>query len=176
MRTKVLNQIESPNLVKGETNTLFEASCDRTDIATGGFYDNWDDGGATDNNNNSPTPYKLHSYKLRVFTTKPCVIYSAVAENLRVAKLSPSGVDTAFSQRSMSNGIIKKWSQTTNGGYWSFLEARPRGRNGKGPQILNDATWKLQIKNVDPEILPEDACKYYAIIECEISYDATNAA
>lgn len=178
MRQKTVSMIENNNLQIGETNTMFELSNDRTDIATGGFYDNWD-AVISNNANNSPTPFKLISYKLRVWTSKPCIIWSACAENLRVAKTSPAGVDTDFNQRTMSNGIIRKWSMTKAGGFWSTLKASPKSPSGRGPQRFNDATWKLQIKNVDPAFHSDPSihdASWYAIIECVIDYDATSTA
>lgn len=177
-RVKILSALETSNLEKNETNTLFELSNDRTEIATGGFYDNWD-AVVSNNANNSPTPFKLISYKLRVWTSKPCIIYSAVAENLRVAKTAPSGVDTDFHQRTMANGIIRKFSLTNEGRTWATLSARPKSPSGRGPQRFNDATWKLQIKNVDPvwHSTPEDhEAAVYAVIEAIIDYDATSTA
>lgn len=173
-RVKILSAIESTNFIKNETNTVFELSNDRTDIATGGFFDNWD-ATVSSNHNNSPTPFKLISYKLRIFTTVPSVIYSACAENLRVAKTAPAGVDTDFHQRTMANGIIKKFSLTNMGGTWATLSARPKSPSGRGPQRFNDATWKLQVKNINPEPAPVEAA-YYAIIEAVIDYDATSTA
>ncbi|AXH78752.1 MAG: hypothetical protein [Circular genetic element sp.] len=177
-RVKILSAIEGSNVAKNDTKTLFELSNDRTDIATGGFLDNWD-ATVSSNANNSPTPFKLISYKLRVYTSKPCIIYSAVAENLRVAKTAPGGVDTDFHQRTMANGIIKKFSLTNYGRTWSTLSARPKSPSGRGPQRFNDATWKLQLKNIDPVFhsVPEDHdAAYYAVIEAVIDYDATSTA
>ena len=178
MIVKTVNQLESNNLVRDEVNTIMELSSDRSDSATGGFYDNWDDAVLTTNANNSPTPFKLISYRMRIWCNRPCIIWSAVAENLRVAKLSPTGVDTDFGQRSMSNGLIKKWNFANNGGVWSELKARPKGKNGRGPAIMYDATWKLQIKNVDP-VPPGDhstTAAYFGIVEFTIDYDATSTA
>jgi hypothetical protein len=173
MKVRILSLIESDNLVKNETNTLFELSADRTDAVSGGFQDNWDSV-VSSNANNSPTPFKLISYRLRVYTNQPCVIWSACAENLRVAKLSPSGVDTDFNQRSTANGIVKKWNITSGGGFWSTLQARPKNPKGTGPQRFNDATWKLQIKNINPAYNIEYEASYYACIEAVIDYDATS--
>ncbi len=161
---------ESTNLDVNETNSIIELISDRTQVATGGFAGNWD-AEVSSTVNKSPTPFKLISYKLRVFTTKPCIIWSAFAENYRVAVQAASGVDTSFNQRSMANGLIKKWTQTVDGGYWSFLEARPKGKSGRGPQKVNDAVWKLQIKNIDPA---GQQSNFFAITEFTIDYDATS--
>lgn len=188
---RVFTKAESAFLEPGETNSFIELSADRNDVASGGFYDNWDDSTVTDIENNSPTPFKLHYYKLRVFVNQACVIYTSDVENLRLVKTSPTGVETAFTQRNMANGLIKKWSLTngsvtgTTGfggsGVWSTLghnfTRRVRTKNGWKtlckPAYYNDKMFKAQIKNLSPT--DSDAIYLY-IGEFGIEYDATSTA
>ena len=108
---RVFTSAESANLENNETNSLIELSSDRNELPTGGFLDNWDDATVTDIENGSPTPFKLHYYRVRVYVNQPCVIYTSQVDNLRLVR-DAGQVETAFTQRNMANGIIKKWTLT----------------------------------------------------------------
>lgn len=165
---KTFVAVESQSLERDETNSLLEMSSDRNDSTYGGFSDNWDDSTVTDNQNNTPAALKLHWYRVRLFTTKPCIIYSAEVEDIRLAKLAPGGVDTAFTQRNMSNGIIKKFETTVDGGFWSEIK-----HSFKTPRNLSDCMWKIQLVNKDPAGLDS---MYYGVVEFGITYDAVSTA
>lgn len=164
VRTSV--EVESQSLERDETNSLIELSSDRTLPITGGFLDNWDDQILSNNLNNTQTELKLHWYRVRVFTTKPCVLYSSELKDIRLANLAPGGPDTTFNQMNMSNGVIKKFETTVDGGFWSELK-----HTFKTKRNLKDCMWKIQLVNKDPA--GQDSM-FYGIVEFGITYDATS--
>lgn len=162
--------VESQAHERDETDDLLHISSDRDATVTGGFWDNWDrtPGEVTAVENNSPTAVFIHSYRLRVFTTKPCILYSSQVDNFRLAKLAPGGPDTSFSQAKVADKTIKKWTTTVDGGYWCFLKVKFQKR-----LKLENAVWKLQMKNIDPA---GNTNSYYSIAEFAMTYDATSTA
>lgn len=175
--------LESADLAKDETNSFIEISSERSHTVSGGFADAWDDATSGDVQNNNNTPIKLHYYRLRVWTSKPCVIYSSQVNNYHLAADHPTGVDTSFEQNNIANNTIKKWQMTAEGGYWSVLshawtrrvwskKKRHHVTVGK-PLYLNNAICKWQIKNLDPKD-PPSVAQYYGIIEVGIEYDQSS--
>ena len=180
---RTLVRRESQNFSEDENITMFSITSDRTQVASGGFTDNWDDttsGGEATNSNQLPV--HLYYYRVRVWTNKPCILYSSVVENYNLAKQAPAGTDTSFNQLNMSNGVIKKWTMTENNGVWAELKhnfrKRPYFDKKKGkwvarkaePFYLNNAIWKIQLYNVGIEPV---VGSYYCIVEAHFDYDAT---
>lgn len=165
---RTFNAVESQSLERDETNSIVELSSDRNASTYGGFLDNWDDATTTNVTNNTPAGLKLHWYRVRLFTTKPCVVYSSEVKDIRLARLAPGGVDTAFTQRNMSNGVIKKFETTVDGGYWSELK-----HTFKKARDMTDALWKIQVVNKDPAGLESN---FIAFVEFGITYDAVSTA
>jgi len=177
---RATSQLESQDFDRDETNDLFQIISARDRPVTGGFTDAWDDpasgGGAVENSNN--TPVKLHYYKVRVFTTKPCVLYSSTVENYNLARQAPAGADTTFNQVNIANNTVRKWTTTVDGGYWSFLtknwtkrvwsKKRNRMITVGDARYMNNEAFKIQLKNIDPAQLN---CHYYAIVEVGLEYD-----
>ncbi len=163
-----MTKVESQSLDRDETNSVIELSSNRNAATSGGFLDNWDDEGSTDIQNNTPAGLKLHWYRVRLFTTKPCVVYSSEVKDIRLASMSPTGVDTTFNQTNMANKVIKKFETTVDGGFWSELK-----HTFKVPRKLDDCMWKIQLVNRDPA---QNASHYYAIVEFGITYDAVSTA
>ncbi len=172
-------QLESADLARDETNTLMNIISCRDCTVDGGFLDAWDDNGPGENiNNTNNTPVKLHYYRVRVFTTKPCVLYSSTVDNYDLANLAPGGVDTSFTQKNIANNVVRKWQTTVDGGYWSRLSKewtkRVWSKKHKkmitvgSPKYMNNEVFKLQLKNIDPAGL---AGHYYAIVEIGLDYD-----
>lgn len=181
---RATTRLESDNLEKDETNTLMNLISSRDESVTGGFYDSWDSsgsGGGYDNRNN--TPFKLHYYRLRIFTTKPCIIYSSTVKNYSLARQAPGGINTGFTQENIANGTVKKWQTTVDGGYWSKLshEWTKRVWSKKhnrmitvgDPKYMNNEIFKLQVMNIDPASL---SSHFASVIEMGIEYDQSSTA
>lgn len=178
---RAFSALESQDFDKGEYNSLIELISDRNGSMSGGFVDQWDDLEPTTNINSSPAPFKIHYYRLRVYTSIPCVIYSSQVDNYWLAKQAPGGVDTLFNQLNMANNVVRKWDTTVTGGPWSKLShsftKRVWSKRRKHyvtvgkPLYMNDSVFKLQIKNIQPETAPAPG-KYYAIVEVGLEYDA----
>jgi len=189
-----MNRLESTNLNHNSTDSLVELRADRPHAALGGFSDNWDDtANNSDNIHSSPTPWKMHYYRCRIFINQPSVVYSSEIRNYDLASQALGGADSSFDQRNLANGFIKKWTLTNGavtgpagatgfggGGKWSYLGhnftkrvwSKKKGRYvtvGK-PRYFNDACFKIQVKNLSP--VDADAT-YTAIIEYGLDYDAT---
>lgn len=176
------HQIESSNLGRDDTDDLFNLISDRsvTGDVRGGFYDNWNDTAGSNTINKTTTPFKLHSYSVRVWTTGPCILYSSDVEQYKMA--NPNN-DTTFRQFNISNDTIKKWTLTDGGRTWSHLgkkfvtRKRMSGKRGSytktvgRPRYYNNKEFKIQLKNIDPNTTPQDVA-YYAIIEGILEYDA----
>ena len=180
---KVLNLRESQTQVRDQHDSLLRIVVDRDAPATGGFIDNWDRESTepTAIQHQSPTPVKIWSYRVRLYTTEPTILYSSQVDNYWLAKQAPAGVNTDFSQLSMANGLLKKWTYCVDGGYWSKLDHRfaylKKGKNGRKkmigtPLTLNDAIWKIQTVNKSPTSATN---KYYGTVEFEMSYDAVSS-
>ena len=184
---RLFQEVESTNLEDGETNTIFELTCDRNDITTGGFLTNFDSSTSTGNLGNSPTPFKIHYYRVRVAVNQVSCIWSSSVKNLRLAKQAPGGVDTAFTQRNVANGLIKKWTLTQGGygsGRWSYLgknftwSKKISGKKGSywktfgDPYYVNDEAFKVQIQN--KSLSGSGNANYRSIVEMGIEYDAVS--
>lgn len=165
---RAFGAVESQTLERDEVNSLIELSSDRNEVTSGGFLDNWDDATTTNVENNTPADLFLHWYRVRIYTTQPCIIYSSEVKDIRLARLAPGGVETSFTQRNMANDIIKKWETTVDGGIWSEIK-----HTFKTKRSLKDALWKIQVVNKDP--VGHDAM-YLGIVEFGITYDATSTA
>lgn len=173
--------LESADLAKDSTDTLFQLTSEPTNAVSGGFADGWDDDTSGDNTpNNNNTPFKIHYYRLRIWTSKPCAIWSSQVNNYHLASQAPGGVDTRFNQQNISMGTIKKWQMTAEGGYWSKLNKQFSHRiwdkrkkryvtRGK-PLYVRDAALKWQVKNLDPKD-PPSVAQYYGVVEVGIEYD-----
>ena len=68
----------------------------------------------------------------------------------------------------MSNGVIKKFETTVDGGYWSELK-----HTFKKARDMTDALWKIQVVNKDPAGLESN---FIAFVEFGITYDAVSTA
>ena len=181
---KFSHQIESSNLGKDDVDDLFKLTLDRTLTAgVGGFADDWDDAVPSNTENSSPLPFKLHNYFIRVWTNRPCILWSSDVEQYYMVKTGGSN-DTSFNQLNISNRTIKKWTLTEEGRTWASLGStfvkykKRKSRNGRmytervgSPRTYNNKQFKLQLKNVDPSTTPLD-CAYYAIITGTLEYDA----
>jgi len=179
------HQVESSNLGKGDIDDLFNLVSNRgiTSGTTGGFADNWNDAGPSSGSNVTTTPFKLMSYHIRVWTTRPCILWSSDVEQYRSVQLGTSN-DTSFNQFNLANSTVKKWTLTDGGKVWSHLgkdfikSVTRKSKSGKKytekvgrARYYNNKEFKLQIKNIDPNTTPQD-CAYYAIIEGRLEYDA----
>ncbi len=181
VRTLKLKQ--SADLDPDSITNLLTISTDATSSRTGGFLDDWDDSGyppsgSGEEENNSTTPVNLLYYRVRVFTDKPMILYSSQVDNYSLTRLAPSGTDTTFNQWNVTNGVIKKWTFTNDGGTWSELKhsfypskRRKKSMSGRDREgnILKNAIWKLQLFHPGAQ---EGVGKYYAIIETHMDYDA----
>ena len=186
---RMFQELETQNLNPEEVNTIFELTCDRNENTTGGFLDNFDDSTTTDNLGNSPTPFKIHYYRVRVAMNQVGKIWSSQVDNLRLAKTAPGGVDTAFTQRNMANNIIKKWTLMQGGygsGRWAYLgheftktrriwnkrKSRYEWKRSGKPLYLNDAAFKVQVEN--NALNGTSDANYRSVVEVGLEYDATS--
>lgn len=180
------HQIESSNLGKDDTDNLYTMTANRyTTVPTGGFYDNWHDQTPSNTDNVSTTPFRILWYSVRIWTTRPCVMWSSDVEQYRAVQEGSTN-NTNFTQFNIANDTIKKWTLTDGGRTWSklskaFVSTKTMtGKSGRKykktvgkPRYYNNKQFKLQVKNIDPRTTPED-CAYYAIIEGAVDYDASN--
>ncbi len=179
------HQVESSNLGRDDTDDLLKLISDRRSTGgnTGGFYDNWNDTVGSNTSNKTTLPFKIHSYHLRVWTTGPCIVFSSDVEQYGMVATGGEE-DTRFNQVNISNDTVKKWSLTDGGKTWSHLGKdfvyykKMKSKSGKtyrkrmgNPRFYNNKSFKLQIKNIDPNTTPSDVA-YYAIIEGVLEYDA----
>ena len=173
--------LESQSLEKDETNTLFQLTSESTNAVSGGFADGWDDDTSGDNTpNNNNTPFKIHYYRLRVWSSKPCAIWSSQVNNYHLASQAPGGTDTRFNQQNISNNTIKKWELTDQGRSWSRLmksftrrvwsKKRKKYITVGKPLYVRNAALKWQIKNLDPSVAGSDS-SYYGVVEVGLEYD-----
>lgn len=171
------HQIESSNLGRDDVDDLFKLTSNRaepTGQPTGGFLDNFSDTGPSNTNNISLTPFKLHWYSVKIWTTGPVVMWSSDVEQFRMVQVGNSN-DTSFNQFNLANDTIKNYELTDGGKTWSRMgKAFVRKVKGewKGrPRTYNNKSFKLQVKNIDPNTTPQDIA-YYAIIQGKLEYDA----
>jgi hypothetical protein len=176
------HKIESSNLGRGDVDDLFKLTSNRAEAApTGGFADNWHDQTASNTNNISPTPFKLHWYRVQIWTTGPVVMWTSDVEQYKMANAAN---DTSFNQFNIANDTIKKYTLTEGGKTWSKLgkafvrNKKMMSKSGRSytkrvgrPRYYNNQQFKIQVENLDPTTQTQDIA-YYAIIEGVLEYDA----
>lgn len=179
------HQLESSNLGHTEENDLISLTANRWSSApTGGFADNWHDQSGSNTANVSETPFKLLWYSVRVWTTRPCIVWSSDVEQYRSVQAGGAN-NTDFNQFNIANDTVKKWTLTDGGRTWSKLaktfvsKKRMKTKNGRvyyktvgKPRYYNNKQFKIQIQNIDPNTTPQD-CAFYSIVEGAIEYDAS---
>ena len=169
------HQIESSNLGRDDIDDLFRLTSNRAEgAAIGGFADNWSDTGSSNTNNITQTPFKLHWYSVKIWTTGPVILWSSDVEQYRMVQLGGTN-DTSFNQFNLANDTVKKYELTDGGKTWSRMgTAFVRKVNGKWkgrPRTYDNKSFKLQVKNIDPNTETQDIA-YYAIIQGKLEYDA----
>ena len=184
VKVRFSHQIESSNLGRDDTDDLLKLTSNRFDLtATGGFFDNWNDTIPSQTDNSTSSPFKLHDYHVRVWTTGPCVLYSSDVEQYKMVDQGGSN-DTSFNQLNIANRTIKKWTLCEQGRTWSHLgkdfvryssyfskkmNKKMSKRVGR-PRTYDNKQFKVQLKNIDPNSTPQDVA-YYAIITGTLEYD-----
>ena len=172
---KFSHQIESSNLGRDDIDDLFKLTSNRAQtVPVGGFASNWNATGPSNTNNITETPFKLHWYNVKIWTTGPVVLWSSDVEQYRMVQLGGEN-DTSFNQFNLANDTVKKYTLTDGGKTWSRLGKafvyKSKGQWKGRARKYDNASFKLQVKNIDPNTTPQDIA-YYAIITGKLEYDA----
>lgn len=176
---RALRKQESSNLAKDDIDDLLILKQDRDSLPDGVFrYD----GTSSPRESNSKVPYKLISYKLRIWTSEPCMVWSSEYGSLEMVDLGGHSDDTNIIAENFANGVIKKHTLTDRGRSWSVLEHKFCGsykdKSGRWkkwgkPRYMKDNKFKIQVQNLCPNTATADS-SYWAIIEYHLDYDAVS--